>query len=111
SYWVREKEVLDLEKAVSLLTSRSADVFGIRDRGRLVPGLAGDLAIFNPNEVGCSPLKRVNDLPGGGDRLISDAEGIRAVVVNGVVVREEGADAIDPDASMPGQVLRKGVGA
>jgi N-acyl-D-amino-acid deacylase len=108
SHWTREKEVLDLEQAVSLLTSRSADVFGIRDRGRLEVGLAADLAVFDPDTVGCSKLRRVNDLPGGGDRLIADAVGMRAVVVNGETVRFDDADAIDPEGEMPGRVLRKG---
>jgi len=108
SHWTREKEVLELEQAVILLTSRSADVFGIRDRGRLEVGLAADLAVFDPDTVGCSKLRRVNDLPGGGDRLIADAVGMRAVVVNGETVRFDDADAIDPEGEMPGRVLRKG---
>ena len=109
SHWTREKKVLTLEQAVRLLTSRSADVFGIRDRGRLEVGLAADLAIFDFEEVGCSRLRRVNDLPGGGNRLVADATGMRAVVVNGQLIRSEGEDAIDPEGPMPGKVLRKGV--
>ena len=38
-HWVREKGVLSLEKAVRMLTSRPAEVFGIADRGRLAVGL------------------------------------------------------------------------
>ena len=108
SHWTREKEVLDLEQAVRLLTSRSADVFGIKDRGRLQVGLAGDLAVFDPDTVGCSKLRRVYDLPGGGDRLVADATGMRAVVVNGETVRLDDADAVDPEGALPGRVLRKG---
>ena len=108
SHWVREKEVLTLEQAVRLLTSRSAEVFGIRDRGRLETGLAADLAIFDPARVGCSPLERVHDLPGGGDRLISRATGMRAVVVNGQVLREDDTDAIDIEGPLPGRLLRGG---
>jgi N-acyl-D-amino-acid deacylase len=109
SHWVRDKEVLSIEAAVRLLTSRSADIFGIQDRGRLALGLAGDLAIFDPQTVGCSKLRRVNDLPSGADRLISEASGMRAVVVNGTVIREDGQDAVDPEGPMPGRVLRGGV--
>ena len=111
SHWVREKGALSIEQAVRLLTSRSADVFGITDRGRLAPGLAGDVAVFDPDTVGCSPLRRVHDLPAGQDRLVSDAEGIRAVVVNGVVLRENGRDSLDPDGELPGRVLRGGAAA
>jgi N-acyl-D-aspartate/D-glutamate deacylase len=105
-HWVREKDVLSIEHAVRLLTSRAADVFGISDRGRLALGLPADVTVFDPATVGCSPLRRVHDLPAGADRLVSDAVGIRAVIVNGVVLREEGRDRVDPDGDLPGQVLR-----
>jgi len=108
-YWVRDKGVLELEQAVRLLTSRSAEIFGIRDRGRLEVGLAADLAIFDPDRVGCSKLRRVRDLPSGADRLIADAMGMRAVVVNGTVLREDDADRVDPEGPLPGRVLRGGV--
>jgi N-acyl-D-amino-acid deacylase len=108
AHWVREKGVLSLEEAVRLLTSRSADVFGIHDRGRLQTGLAADVTIFDPETVGCSPLRRVRDLPAGADRLISDAEGIEAVIVNGTPIREQGRDVVDPEGSLPGRVLRGG---
>src|SRR5262245_5706093 len=106
--WVREKQALSIEQAVRLLTSRSAEVFGIRDRGRLAVGLAGDVAVFDPATVGCSPLRRVHDLPAGQDRLVADAAGMRAVVVNGVVLRRDGKDAVDPEGPLPGRVLRGG---
>jgi N-acyl-D-aspartate/D-glutamate deacylase len=107
-HWVRDRGALPLEDAVRRLTSHTAEVFGIRDRGTLAEGLAGDVVIFDPDTVGCSPLRRVNDLPTGADRLVSDASGIRAVIVNGVVIREDGADRVDPEGPLPGRVLRGG---
>ena len=62
-----------------MLTSRSAEVFGINARGRLAKGLAADLTLFDPATGGCSPLRRVRDFPAGADRLISEARGIEAV--------------------------------
>ena len=106
SHWVREKGVLSLEAAVRLLTSRSAEVFGIEGRGTLAPGWAADVTIFDPETVACSPLRRVSDFPSGADRLVSDAEGIHAVVVNGTPVREDGRDAVDPEGPLPGHILR-----
>jgi len=108
SRWVREKQVLTLEQAVRLLTSRSAEVFGLTDRGRLAVGVPADVAVFDPDTVGCSPLRRVRDLPAGQDRLIADATGMRAVIVNGVVLRQDGKDAVDPEGPLPGRVLRSG---
>ena len=106
--WVRDKGVLSLEEGVRQLTSQAAEVFGITDRGRLAPGLAADVTIFDPRTVGCSPLRRVRDFPAGADRLVSDARGIRAVVVNGVVIRENDRDAVDADGPLPGRLLRGG---
>jgi N-acyl-D-aspartate/D-glutamate deacylase len=97
-----------MEQAVRLLTSRSADVFGIRNRGRLLTGLAADVVVFDPETVACSPLRRVNDLPAGAERLVSDALGIDAVVVNGQILRENGEDRLDADGPLPGQLLRGG---
>lgn len=105
--WVREKGVLTLENAVRMLTSRPADVFGIRGRGRLAPGLAADVVVFDPDSVGAGPLRRVNDLPSGADRLVSDAIGIETVIVNGTVIRQHGVDQLH-DGRWPGRLLRKG---
>jgi N-acyl-D-amino-acid deacylase len=106
SHWVREKRVLSLPQAVRLLTSRSAEVFGIQGRGTLAQGWAADITIFDPDTVGCSPLRRVNDFPAGADRLVADAEGISAVVVNGTLIREEGRDVVDPEGPLPGHLIR-----
>ncbi|HEU5193973.1 MAG TPA: amidohydrolase family protein, partial [Methylomirabilota bacterium] len=107
-HWVREKQTIALEDAVRMLTSRPAEVFGITDRGRLAVGLAADVTVFDPATVGASPLKRVYDLPAGADRLVSQASGIDAVIVNGTVVRREGRDAVAPDGPLPGRLLRNG---
>jgi hypothetical protein len=40
---------------------------------------------------------------------VSDAAGIRAVVVNGVPIREDGRDVVDPEGPLPGRVLAGGV--
>jgi N-acyl-D-aspartate/D-glutamate deacylase len=111
AHWVREKQLLTLEQAVRLLTTRSAEVFGIADRGRLETGLAADVTVFDPATVGCSPLRRVHDLPAGADRLISEASGVEAVIVNGQMIRERGKDCVDPEGALPGRVLRGGAPA
>jgi N-acyl-D-aspartate/D-glutamate deacylase len=106
--WVREKKALSLERAVQMLTSRPAEVFGIQDRGRLEVGLPADVVIFDPATVAAGPLKRVNDMPAGSPRLVSEAIGIDAVIVNGTVIRRGGHDAVDAAGDLPGKLLRKG---
>jgi len=89
--WVRERGVLTLEEAVRRLTSDPADLFGIRDRGRLQPGLAADIAIFDPATVGSSNRgERRYDLPGGGKRMVMPSLGMRYTIVNGVTTYADG---------------------
>ncbi len=111
-HWVRERGSLDLEYAVYLLTSRAADVCNITDRGRLRVGLAADVVVFDADTVGAGKLERVYDFPAGADRLISEAQGIEAVVVNGRVLRENNVDQFNPATdALPGKLLRNGAAA
>jgi len=89
--WVREHEALTLEQGVQRLTSDPADFFGIRDRGRLKPGLAADFAIFDPHTVGSGNRgERRYDLPGGGKRMVMPSRGIRYTIVNGHCIYADG---------------------
>jgi len=90
--WVRERKALTLEEAVRRMTSDPADFFGIRDRGRLRPGLAADIAIFDPATVGSvGRPERCYDLPGGAKRMVMRSQGIEYTIVNGEVTWEKGA--------------------
>ena len=108
SRWVRERNAFTIEEAVRKLTSEPAEIFGITDRGTLAVGRPADVVVFDPETVGCSELRRVHDQPAGAARLVADATGIDAVIVNGVVLRRDDADALGPDAELPGRLLRSG---
>ena len=89
--WVRERKVLSLEEAVRRMTSDPADFYGIRDRGRLKPGLAADIVIFDPQTVGMGARpERIHDLPGGGMRMVKRSHGVVMTLVNGEVTWESG---------------------
>src|SRR5688572_8173476 len=101
--WVREKKVLTLEEAVRRMTSDPADFFGIRDRGRLKPGLAADVVVFDPATVSSAgrPERRY-DLPGGAKRMVMRSQGVEYTLVNGELTWEKGALT----GAAAGQVLR-----
>lgn len=89
--WVREHQVLTLEEGVRRLTSDPADFYGIKDRGRLKPGFAADITIFDPQTVGSGNRgERRYDLPGGGKRMVMPSRGIQHTIVNGETVFAEG---------------------
>ena len=97
-----------VEEAVHNLTQRPAEMFGITDRGVLAEGRPADVVVFDPKTVGPGPLKRVYDLPAGADRLVSEASGIDAVIVNGKLIRRDGKDAVAANDKLPGRLLRNG---
>lgn len=103
--WVRDRQVMTLEHAVKRLTSEPAAFFGITQRGTIKNGMAADFAIFDLKTVGSKKRgEMVNDLPGGGKRLIMPAQGMQYTVVNGSVLYDGGKHT----GAMPGQVLRSG---
>jgi N-acyl-D-amino-acid deacylase len=110
-YWVREKGVMSLEQGVRTLTSRPAEVFGVKDRGTLAVGVPADVVVFDADTVSAAPLERVYDQPGGADRLRADAIGIEAVIVNGTLLRQDNQDMVDPAGDLPGKLLRNGMAA
>ena len=107
-HWVRDKKTFTVEQAVHNLTQRPAEMFGITDRGVLAEGRPADVVIFDPATVGPGPLKRVYDLPAGADRLVAEANGIEAVIVNGQLVRQNNKDMVAANDKLPGRLLRHG---
>jgi N-acyl-D-aspartate/D-glutamate deacylase len=101
--WVRERGIMSLERAVQKLTSEPADIFGMKDRGRLRVGNAADIVVFDPTTVGCGDRwEKRYDLPGGAKRLVIASKGIEFTIVNGVVTWERNGIT---DAR-PGRVIR-----
>lgn len=104
-HWVRERGSFGLEEAVRLVTSVPADRYGLRGRGRLAPGHAADLVLFDPARVGTRKTEMVHDLPQRQRRLLQGADGVEWVFVNGMPVVERGV----PNGRRPGRVLRGGL--
>jgi N-acyl-D-aspartate/D-glutamate deacylase len=109
SEWVREKGVFTLEEAVHKLTAELADLYGLSGRGRLQPGAAADVVVFDLERLAPGPLRRVRDLPGDEERLVADQpSGIDHVLVNGVAITVDGESRVGTREDRPGQVMRAG---
>ncbi|MSQ89570.1 MAG: hypothetical protein EXR32_09890 [Betaproteobacteria bacterium] len=103
-HWVRDLQVLSLEEAARRLTAHPAEVFGIQYRGALKPGYHADLLLFDPATVNRGPKERVQDLPGGGARLLTPPVGVHGVWVNGARIADQ--QGLRPLDRLPGMVLR-----
>ncbi len=104
-HWARERGVMTMEQAVRKLTAMPAELFGIADRGRIAPGMAADLILFDAATVGRGPRRRVNDLPAGAPRFTVAPQGLHGVWVNGTRIADERGPL--RAAGRPGTMLRK----
>jgi N-acyl-D-aspartate/D-glutamate deacylase len=102
AYWVRERQMFSIEEAVRMITSQPAKLWALHDRGRLAPGLAADITIFDPATVAPLAPEVVYDLPGKGRRLEQRTVGYKATVVNGKVFMRDG----EPTEARAGRLLR-----
>ena len=102
---LRGRQLVSLERAVQLITSAPAELFGLRDRGVLREGAIADIVVFDPDTRRRPTTPRWSrDLPGDSARLTAGSQGIVRVLVNGVAVVEDGAAT----GATPGAVLRSG---
>ncbi len=79
--YVRERKALTLPQAIRKMTSLPASRVHLGDRGRLAPGVAGDVVVFDPATVAD---KATFDAP------FQYPAGIPIVIVNGVVALRDG---------------------
>jgi N-acyl-D-amino-acid deacylase len=104
SHWVRDRDHgrIGLEAAVRMLTSETAELFGLGDRGVLAAGKKADINVIDVEHIGLERPRVEFDLPAGGRRLLQGAHGYRATVVSGVVTRRDGVDT----GERPGRLVR-----
>jgi N-acyl-D-amino-acid deacylase len=102
SHWVRARQALTLEQAVSMLSFVPATHWGFADRGLIREGLAADVVVFDADTVAPEMPEVAHDLPAGARRLVQRSRGFAATIVNGEIVLRDGK----PTGALPGQLLR-----
>jgi N-acyl-D-aspartate/D-glutamate deacylase len=100
--WWRTEQVWRLEEAIRLITAIPAAVLGLSDRGTLIPGMAGDIFIFDPETIGPGTCRVETDAVVGVDRFRAVPTGTRATIVAGQVVVDNGHRT----GALPGSVVR-----
>ncbi|WP_436774776.1 N-acyl-D-amino-acid deacylase family protein [Yinghuangia sp. YIM S09857] len=109
THWARDRsrgDRLPLELAVKKMTSDTAALYGLRDRGRLAPGMRADLNVIDLERLRTHPPEVLYDLPGDCPRLIQRADGYVATAVAGRVTFREG----EHTGELPGTLIRGGRG-
>ena len=102
TYWIRERQRWTVQEAIRRLTSDTADLFGIRERGRLVEGNYADINVIDFDGLRLPQPKYVNDFPNGAGRFIQGSSGYDYTIVNGKVFMDHG----EHTGVLAGQMLR-----
>jgi N-acyl-D-aspartate/D-glutamate deacylase len=106
-YWVRDRSRngrIPLEFAVKRQTRETAELYGLNDRGALLPGLKADINLIDFERLASRPPEIVFDFPANGARFVQRAQGYKYTIVSGEVVFTDG----NPTGAMPGKVVRGG---
>jgi N-acyl-D-amino-acid deacylase len=100
--WCFGEKEWTLEEAIRRITAVPASVCGIRDRGTVQVGKWGDLVLFDADALDVGERGLGTDRVTGTERFFSKPVGVRATIVNGDVVVDDGLIA---DVT-PGRVVR-----
>ena len=104
TYWVGHADPakrLPLAEAIRMLTSDPANTVGLRDRGRIAPGMKADINVIDMAGLRLHAPRTAHDLPAGGRRLTQEAEGYDATIVSGVITYRRG----EPTGALPGRFV------
>ena len=105
THWARDRSrgpQLSVESVVQMQTQRTAQLYGLGDRGTVEVGKRADLNVIDHAALTLRSPRLAHDLPGGGRRLLQEASGYTATVVAGAVTRRNGVDT----GARPGRLVR-----
>ena len=111
THWTRDRPTgrLALADVVKTLSADGARLMGLKDRGRIAPGLKADINVIDYDRLQLECPRVTYDLPGGGRRLLQDARGYVATMVSGKVTQRDGrATGALPGALVRGAAYRAG---
>ncbi len=105
-HFVRDLKMMSLEAAVKKVTSDTASIWGIPDRGLLQPNYVADIVVFDPVLIDRGVEDYVGDVPGDGSRYVRDSRGVDQVFVGGALAWSAGGGYQDAHGEvLPGEIL------
>jgi len=105
THWARDRtrgQLIPLEELVHNQTQRTAECYGLHDRGVIAPGMKADLNVIDFDRLAIDAPRLVYDLPAGGKRYVQDVTGYEATVCSGEVIYRNG----EATGNMPGRLIR-----
>jgi N-acyl-D-aspartate/D-glutamate deacylase len=105
THWTRDRTrgpKLPLEYVVHRQTRETAELYGLGDRGALLPGLRADINVIDYEKLTFGPARMAHDLPAGARRLVQKAKGYDATFVAGVQI----VDHDEFTGALPGRLVR-----
>ncbi|MEI2654332.1 MAG: amidohydrolase family protein [Microthrixaceae bacterium] len=102
SHWVRDRGLFGIEEGIRRVTSDTASLIGLTDRGVVRVGAFADLNVVDLDGLRLPLPEIAHDFPGGSPRFVQRAEGIDHTVVNGQHFLDHG----EHTGALAGRLLR-----
>lgn len=105
-HWARDRKTgqIPLERIIQMQTHDTSKFIGLSDRGVLAEGMRADINVIDFIGLKLKHPEMREDLPGGGKRLLQEAEGYKMTMVAGeIIVRDD-----QLTGSRPGRLVRSG---
>ena len=105
THWARDRtrgERIPIEQLIHNQTQRTANFYGMHDRGLIAPGMKADINVIDYDSLTIHPPEMVYDLPANARRLVQRVDGYRLTICSGEIIREDGHDT----GAMPGKLVR-----
>lgn len=105
THWARDRHRgprLGVEQAVAKMTSATASLYGLGDRGSLAPGKVADVNLIDFENLQLGRPYVAWDLPADARRLLQRATGYEATIKSGVEIMVRG----EHTGERPGRLIR-----
>jgi N-acyl-D-aspartate/D-glutamate deacylase len=105
THWARDRsrgERIPIEELVENQTRRTAQCYGLNDRGVVAPGMKADLNVIDFDNLRVHAPRIAYDLPAGGKRFLQEITGYHSTICSGEVIYRHGKAT----GRMPGRLIR-----
>lgn len=105
THWSRDRTRgprIPLEEVIENQTRRTAECYGLFDRGVIAPGMKADINVIDYENLHIHEPVMTYDLPAGGKRFQQKITGYRLTMCSGQIIYQDGT----PTGALPGRLIR-----